>query len=214
MEHANTPAQGRFEFFQELPARPKRPERLTFMLFPDTETSVRIERFGQWFVCRNHMIGTRLKPERLHISLHHVRDDRCLRTKFIYAARQAAEAVSMRPFEVAFRFITSFENGRPHRRPLVLLGEGDAMFDLHGELGAAMVKNGLRAANQFTPHMTLLYGPKAIPVQSIEPIRFMVHEFLLIHSELGLGRYNVLGRWSLNGCFIRKVPAAVSSCSR
>lgn len=199
MEHGKTPAQGSFDFYQELPVRPKRPERLIFMLFPDAETSVHIERFGQWFACRNHLIGTRLRPERLHISLHHVRDDRCLRTKFIYAAKKAAKAVSMRPFEVALRFITSFEGGRPHRRPLVLLGEGDTMFDLHGDLGAAMMENGLRAANQFTPHMTLSNGPKAIPVQSIEPIRFMVHEFVLIHSELGLGRYNVLDRWSLNG---------------
>ncbi|MGM0561812.1 MAG: 2'-5' RNA ligase family protein [Pseudomonadota bacterium] len=199
MVYGNTPTQGTFEFFQELPVRPKRPERLVFMLFPDTETSVHIERIGQKFVCQNHLTGTPLRPERLHISLHHVRDDRCLRTKFIYAAVKAAEAVSIRSFEVAFRFITSFESGRPHRRPLVLLGEGDAMFDLHGDLGAAMVKNGLKAAGQFTPHMTLFYGPKAISTQSIEPIRFMVHELVLIHSELGLGRYSVLGRWSLNG---------------
>lgn len=199
MEHGKTPTQGTFDFYHELPVRPKRPERLVFMLFPDAETAEHIERFGQGFVCRNHLIGTRLRPERLHVSLHHVRDDKCLHTKFVYAAKKAAETVSMRPFEMAFRFITSFESGRPHRRPLVLLGKGDEVFDLHSDLGAAMVENGLRTATQFTPHMTLFYGTKAIPAQSIEPIRFRVQEFVLIHSELGLGRYNVLGRWSLNG---------------
>jgi 2'-5' RNA ligase len=47
--------------------------------------------------------------------------------------------------------------------------------------------------------MTLLYGPTPIPAQPIEPLRFVVAGFSLIHSELGLTRYNVIDRWSLEG---------------
>ncbi|MPZ57576.1 MAG: 2'-5' RNA ligase [Rhizobiales bacterium] len=154
------------------------------------------------FVCEHHLEGARLKTERLHVSLHHAGDYKRLRTKFTYAARQAGKAVSMHPFEMTFRFIKSFEgapstNGRPRRRPLVLLGEGDALLELHKVLGAAMEKNGLRAAEHFTPHMTLFYGAKPIPMQAIKPIRFVVNEFTLIHSELWLTQYNVVDRWSL-----------------
>jgi RNA 2',3'-cyclic 3'-phosphodiesterase len=46
----------------------------------------------------------------------------------------------MHPFEVTFPFITSFERAVPmdntsRRRPLVLLVEGDALFELHKTLG-------------------------------------------------------------------------------
>jgi 2'-5' RNA ligase len=46
--------------------------------------------------------------------------------------------------------------------------------------------------------MTLYYGPQPVPLQAIEPIRFVVREFVLIHSERGLTRYNLLDGWSLD----------------
>jgi 2'-5' RNA ligase len=194
--------QGVFEFYRGLPARPKQPERLFFGLCPDTETALRVDQVRQRFLDQKHWEGRPLKAERLHVSLHHVGDYGRLQTKFLYAARQAGAAISMRPFEVTFRFIKSFEgvpqtDGRPRRRPLVLLAEGDALSELHKILGAAMKKNGLRAAEHFTPHMTLSYGPRVIPVQAIEPICFAVNEFALIHSKLWLTQYHVVDRWSL-----------------
>ena len=194
--------QGVFEFCRDLPVRPRRPERLFFGLFPDAETSLRVGRFGERFIGEHHLEGAQLKTERLHVSLHHVGDYKRLRSKFVYAARQAGKSVSMHPFEMTFCFIKSFEaapstNGRPRRRPLVLLGDGDALLELHKVLGAAMEKCGLRSATHFTPHMTVFYGAKPIPPQAIEPIRFVVKEFALIHSELWLTHYNVVDRWSL-----------------
>jgi RNA 2',3'-cyclic 3'-phosphodiesterase len=173
-----------FEFYKDLSIRPKRPERLFFCLQPDRETCRRVTRFGDRFVSENQLNGTRLAAERLHISLHHVGDYTRLRTKFVYAAEQAGMAVSMGPVEVEFRFVLSFD-GAPQkqgRRPLVLL-----------------TGNGLKAAEDFTPHMTLLYGPRAVPVQEIEPIRFVARHFTLIHSRLGLTRYEVIDRWPLSG---------------
>ena len=196
--------QGVFEFYRNLPARPKRSERLFFGLFPDAETARRIDRFRQRFLDQNHWQGSPLKAERLHVSLHHVGDYTRLRTKFLYAARQVGAAISIRPFEVTFRFVKSFEgappaDGRPSKRPLVLLAEGDAIPELQKILVAEIKKNGLRAAEHFPPpHMTLSYGPRAIPVQAIEPICFAVKEFALIHSELWLTQYHVLDRWSLH----------------
>ena len=191
-----------FEFCRDLPVRPKRPERLFFGLFPDAETSRRVGRFAERFLGEHHLEGPRLETERLHVSLHHVGDYKRLRSKFVYAARQAGNAVSLHPFEMTFRFIKSFDGGpsttgRPRRQPLVLLGEGDALLELHKALGAAMEKSGLRPAERFTPHMTVFYGAKPVATEAIEPIRFVVKEFALIHSELWLTRHQVVDRWSL-----------------
>jgi 2'-5' RNA ligase len=205
--------QREFAFLRDEPARPKRPDRLFFALFPNPQTSYLIARFVERFVRDHRLEGTRLEAARLHLSLHHVGDYPRLRSKFVYAAKQAGGSVFVRPFEVTFRSIRSFEGappigGKPRRRPLVMLGEGEALPDLHQRLCAAMESNGLRAARSFTPHITLLYGPAAVPVQAIEPIRFVVDEFALVHSRLWLTQYDVIGRWPLRGETRRRVPAA------
>jgi RNA 2',3'-cyclic 3'-phosphodiesterase len=196
------PAQGAFYFYRDLPARPKRPERLFFALFPDTERSILVDQFRWQFLHDLGLSGAEVKIERLHISLHHVGDYRRIRSKFTYAAEQAGKAVSVPPFEITFRFIKSFEgapsfDGKPRNRPLVLLGEGSSLLEIHKALGAAMEKNGLRTAEHFTPHMTLFYSSTLVPLQAIKPISFMVSEFTLIHSELWLTRYNRLKSWPL-----------------
>jgi RNA 2',3'-cyclic 3'-phosphodiesterase len=196
--------QGAFSFYGNEPARPKRPERLFYALFPDPITSRRIGQFSEQFIRQHRLEGTPIKRARRHLTLQPVGDYPRLRSKFVYAARQAGHAVSMSPFDVEFGFIMSFEGapslgGMPRRRPLVMLGAGEGLLELHKILGATMIKNGLRATAHFTPHMTLLYGPKPILVQPIEPIRFVVTEFALVHSELWRTHYNMIDRWSLKG---------------
>lgn len=191
-----------FDFYHPLPTRPKRPERIFFALFPDAETALGTGRFAREFVLGNHLNGKLLEVARLHISIQHVGDYKRLPSRYIYAASKAGDAVSMHPFEMAFRFITSFEaapavNGRGRKRPLVLLGEGDAVLELHRTLGAAMEEWGLRPSRHITPHMTLFYGPQAVPMQAVEPIHVVVNEFVLVHSKRGLGQYEMLERWRL-----------------
>jgi 2'-5' RNA ligase len=192
--------QGEFDFGERLPWRPSKPERLIFMLMPSAEVATRTGFFAQRFISDNRLPGRPLLTERLHVSVHHVGDYRRLRSRNVYAALLAGAAVSMSPFEVTARFIRTFQgaparDGRPPKRPLVLLCEGDGLFELHGQVGAGMRGVGLRAADGFVPHMTLLYGPQAVPMQAIEPIRFMAEELVLIHSERGLTRYTALWRW-------------------
>jgi 2'-5' RNA ligase len=69
---------------------------------------------------------------------------------------------------------------------------GDSLFR---ELGLQR----MRAGGLAMPHMTLFYSGQRIRPVDIEPIRFRVDRFYLIHSERGLTRYNVLGCWLLNG---------------
>lgn len=193
-----------FEVYRDWPIRPKRADGLFFALLPDSRLSGRIAQFGERFTRDHRLEGKPLAVERLHVSLQNVGEYPQLRSKFVYAATKAGDAVVSRPFDLEFDSIMSFagtpaRDGQPRRRPLVIMGRTDALSDLHRTLGRAMQTNGLRAAASFLPHMTLHYGPKPVAMQPIEPIRFAVREFTLIHSERGLGRYNMLGRWRLRG---------------
>jgi len=193
---------GSFEFYRAPPRRPIRPERLFFGTMVEAAFGRQVDECRDRFVRDNDLKGARLKTERLHISYHHVGDYKRLPPKFVYGGTQAGQSVSMPSFEVTFGVIASFESmprrdGRPPRWPVVLLGEGDGVFELHKTLGAAMERFGLTTVEHFVPHMTLFYSSRPITPQAIKPIRFRVNEFTLIHSEVGLTRYNILHRWRL-----------------
>jgi RNA 2',3'-cyclic 3'-phosphodiesterase len=196
--------QAAFDFYDELPKRPARPERLFFALFPGAERGRDAMRFAKKFQHANNIGAKLLRADRLHVSLHHVGDYKILRPKFTYAASLAAASISIKPFQVTFRFIESFEGppqgkGEPPKRPLVLLGEGGPLTELHDALGAALREIGLKAAETFTPHMTLSYGPDRVPRQAIDPISFTADRFDLIHSRLWLTQYRTIDSWQLHG---------------
>jgi 2'-5' RNA ligase len=110
-------------------------------------------------------------------------------------AIEAAAAVTSTPFEVAFDRVTSFAGSDA----LVLRGgdgvDGIVMF--HHDLGVAMRKSGLSAGSQFTPHITLLYDGRRIEEQFIEPIRWTVRDFVLVHRLRGRTMHIPLERWRL-----------------
>jgi len=175
-------------------------DRLFFCMMPDEAAGGRVMRLGDHIFLQHRLGGSRLRRDRLHMSLHHVGDYPHLPSKAVYAARLAARAVMSAPFDIWLRAVHSFEPA-PHkqnRRPLVLLGDGgEALMMLFRTLGAAMLRNGLKAAATFTPHVTLSYGPQPVPTQPIEPIRFQAKDFVLIRSRLGLTQYEVIDRWPL-----------------
>lgn len=136
-----------------------------------------------------------LQLKRLHISLQHIRDDKRLRQKYVFAAKRAANAVVAEAFDVCFDRIVTFPAGRPDRRATVLLGGGTALMDLQRRLGAALISNGLRGALSFNPHITLFYSPRSVVPQQVDPLHFTIRTFSLVHSERGLTKYNILESW-------------------
>ena len=192
---------GSFEFYRDLPRRPKRPERLFFATFAGAAGHEIAERQDA-IIRDNGLNGAPIKTDRLHLSHHHVGDYERLPPTSVFAGTQAGQAVSMPSFEVTFGVIASFEamprrDGRPPRWPVVLGGEGDGLFEFHKALSAAMQRFGLKTVEHFAPHITLLYSSRPITPRAIKPIRLRVSEFCLIHSEMGLTRYNILHRWRL-----------------
>lgn len=69
-------------------------------------------------------------------------------------------------------------------------------------LGMIRAEVPIRAGWRSTPHATLLYRRGEPLRQCIDPTSWTVTEFLLIHSHVGFGLHEELGRWPL------RVPAS------
>jgi 2'-5' RNA ligase len=67
-------------------------------------------------------------------------------------------------------------------------------------LVAELRRAGLRikTRDHFTPHLTLLYASGTVAPRAVQPVSWVVREFVLVHSQIGRNLpYQVLGRWPL-----------------
>ncbi|WP_211467586.1 2'-5' RNA ligase family protein [Collimonas silvisoli] len=174
-------------------------DRLFFAIIPTADAVAAIVRqrglLRDGYGLKGRLIGS----GRLHVTLSYLGDYLGLPPDIVTAAMTAAASVRAAPFEVEFDRTMSFR-GRPRNHPLVLLGNNGvaALRAFQQTLGMAQERAGLGTAeSHYTPHMTLLYDNYSLPVRSIEPISWTVHEFVLVHSLLGQTRHVTLARWPL-----------------
>jgi 2'-5' RNA ligase len=183
-------------------ARQQPTDRLFFAVFPDDTAAGQIAAAASGLRDENRLRGRPLETGRFHVTLHHVDDYLGLPPDVVDAVSAAAETVRSAPFEVEFDYAASF-SGRPGNRPFVLRGGAglDALKAFRGKLAEALVRTGVgrKPSAQFVPHVTLLYDHLAIQQRPVEPIRWIVREFVLVHSLLGRTRHIPLARWPLNG---------------
>jgi 2'-5' RNA ligase len=137
--------------------------------------------------------------DRLHITLQFVSWEREAVHRFLPQAEAIVSRLPLAPFEVSLTEALSCQSGR-RGHPLVLGGENPAIEALCRGLGDAMRHLGLGSfvKRSVTPHLTLLYDPKLVPAQPIEPISWRATELTLIHSVQGHSRHDVLARWPLS----------------
>lgn len=175
--------------------------RFFFAAMPDPDTAARIAEMAGRSRAEMHVKANLLRTAHLHITLHHLGDFAHAPEIVVARACAAATNIDVPPFGVTFDQIGSF-NGRPEHYPLVLkasagLGE---LIDFHQGLGDVLRGAGLRISRaRFVPHLTLLYDERRFNPCAIGPFTWTVREFVLIHSWLGKGRYDVKGRWLLRG---------------
>jgi RNA 2',3'-cyclic 3'-phosphodiesterase len=168
---------------------------LFFSIFPDQAAAVRIANTAEHFRRAYGLKAAALLTDRFHVTVRGLGNYDGLPRSVVAKAIEAGVAVMSRPFEVAFDRVTSFAGSDA----LVLRGgdgvDGIVMF--HHDLGVAMRKSGLSAGSQFTPHITLLYERRRIEEHFIEPIRWTVRDFVLVHSLHGRTMHIPLERWHL-----------------
>jgi 2'-5' RNA ligase len=197
------PQQSLFPEAEAPPPPPLGPftDRLFFAIFPDAATADRIARTAGRLKAENGLRGRPLQTGRFHLTLHHVDDYHGLPRDVVSAICRAAETVRFAPFEVEFDRAMSF-SGRSGNRPFVLRG-GDGLSTLEAfqsRLVQVLIQaRAGRRPGKFVPHVTLLYDNMVVQERPIEPIRWMVGEFVLVHSLLGQTQHVPLARWSLDG---------------
>jgi len=169
--------------------------RVFLAAVPDAVAAARIYRLARVLRHAHKFNGNVIEPERLHVSLFSLGE---LSEQIVRVACEAAAEVRVPPFEVLFDRSVSFR-GKTGNRPLVLVGDDglDRLKAFRRTLGFAMAKKGLKylAKRDFTPHVTLLYADRTVEEYPIEPIRWTVNEFVLIHSMRG---HVHLARWPLH----------------
>ena len=172
-------------------------ERLFFAVMPDPMTAERVAELADGLREEHGLLGHPLAPERLHVTLHHLGDYAGLPPSLLPKVRQAAARVRMPEFEVCFDQVGSFACGA--KNPFVLRSEygAELLNGLHEELARCLHGVGGKLDPRFTPHMTLLYDRRRLPIQPVQPFRWFVREFILVRSFLGQGRYQIEGRWQL-----------------
>lgn len=166
--------------------------RLFFAAVPDVDAAANIYRVAG-ILKQAHRFTRKLIPRECpHVSLLFLGrgSEQLLRD-----AREAVAGVKMTPFEVSFDRTASFCGG-PGNYPFVLVGGDtlDRLKSLGHRLGAAVAESGMarRVRGDFTPHVTLLYGDRAVEEYPVAPIRWTVNEFVLIHSLQG---HRHVARW-------------------
>jgi 2'-5' RNA ligase len=182
-------------------AAPEPTDRLFFGIYPEASAATQIERLARNLSEDHRLSGTPIGTERFHVTLYHINDYVGLPQGIVTTALQAAATVASTPFDVTFDYAASF-SGRPGQLPFVLRSENGVatLKTFQTNLIKALQRVGLaRSTGVFIPHVTLLYDARSVPVQPIAPVSWTAHEFVLVHSELGKTRHNVLGRWPLNG---------------
>lgn len=196
------PDQSAFDFVIGQPRRPQRPERLFLGLFPDEPARLAAHGVGREIASEFGLTGDLLPIDRLHTSLAHTSDRKRVHSKDEFAADLVARTVSIPPFEITYSRLASFpgapKKDRPLEHPLVLLADDGPVMELRAALGAGLRKFQYRVPESFRPHLTLSYNRQFLATRAIEPITFVVKEFVLVHSRLWLTQYRILRRWSLH----------------
>src|SRR5580693_3756018 len=156
---------------------------LFFSIFPDQAAAARIANTAEHFRRAYGFEKAPLLTDRFHVTVHGLGNYDGLPRSVVAKAIAAGMAVSEKPFDVAFDRVTSFAGSDA----LVLRGRDsvDGLVMFHQSLAIAMWNSGLCASLQFKPHITLLYDGRRIEEQFIEPIRWTVRDFVLVHSLRG-----------------------------
>jgi 2'-5' RNA ligase len=183
-------------------------DRLVFMALPSDSTARNLCHIAHELKHKYQLRGQPFPPDRLHLSILHVRDYYGFPHAVVERLTKAVSEIRFPPVEIVLDRVMSFSGTQidPHTEDsyaLVLLADRVTaeLRALRGALQSAMEKAGVkpRYRSQFKPHLTLLYDKHHHIDEKIEPIRRTIREFVLVDSLCGKTQYRELGRWPLIG---------------
>lgn len=147
--------------------------------------------------------GDPMPGDRLHITLHSLgRFLNGVPREVLELALTVGNAMDYEPFGVSLNLLQS-RGGAGGVGTVELAAQGCAARELRRfqrALGNTMRRMGFgesQIRSHFNPHMTLHYQHKGIDRTTVAPITWTAMQFALVDSFYGLGRHDVLARWSL-----------------
>lgn len=176
--------------------------RLFFALMPDDATRERLATVaGALRASRPGLRARWIHPDRYHAPLHFLGDHAALRPGLVEDAIAAADKLRAASFNWTLDGVTSFRGREP---PCVLHGVETCapLQALWSALGKtlALAGQGARLERSFTPHVTLAYSHGTmLESAEVDAVEWPVTDFVLVHSVVGQGGYQTLGRWPLTG---------------
>ena len=150
-------------------------------------------------LCAKHGLIGRVSPAVLHVTICPIAYLPKLSDEDIDAARKVAGSLVAEPFEMILDRIRTYPNGQ-ERLPLVAFADnGVPRAGLFRHALIADLRRGGFMIHRKLPklHMTLLYDRRTVAEEPIDPIRWIVRDFALVHSIHGEGRHVLLGQWPL-----------------
>jgi RNA 2',3'-cyclic 3'-phosphodiesterase len=187
------------DLFGEGTSVPKR--RIFFALVPDAQAAEAITQLAESMKAANGLKGNLIKPEHLHMTLHHLGDHPNFPYELVEQASRVGKAIRAMPFQFTLDRVMSFNN-RNINKPFVLTTQQPSaeLIAFQKNLGLELIKAGLKqfVDKQFTPHSTMLYDPLMLKEQVVEPITWKASEFVLVDSHLGETHHEHLQRWPLS----------------
>lgn len=173
-----------------------------FAILPDREVRAQIVEVADRFRKSHRVKGVPVAVDNLHLGLCPMGRLERPRQPLEAALLAAASAVQVRGFQVSLDSAMRF-TAKDGQFPFVLCADGSstqAALELRKGIAAAQLALGLRvpAVSNFIPHVTLQHAHLIDLIEeSIPPIQWPVHEFVLIRTFFGHSRHEVVGRWPL-----------------
>lgn len=195
----SAPAQGSLAGF-EPPAPAGEVHRLFFALWPDEATRAALAERAAALRAQNPERARWVGAHRYHMTLYFLGDRPVLDEPVLARASEAVAALGTGAFDLTVDRAGSFGN-RSVPWWLGCAHTPAALNDLHGALGEALVRAGVRLyePKRLVPHITIARDAgRRLEDLPIPPLTWRVDRFVLIHSVLGpKSEYRVAGEWLL-----------------
>jgi 2'-5' RNA ligase len=179
------------------PRKPKPDQRYFFGAFPGVARAEPFLRAARRIQDEAGVVAKPIEVGRSHCTIHLVGDFlRPLPEDFIARLIRAMDDIRFGSFPVGFGRVANYGHGG--RAVVLEATEGLAdLAELHRLVLSALVRHGLSPVRSldYRPHVTLFYSDQKVSERLIEPARWLVTEFSLVHSLLGKTQHTHLARW-------------------
>ncbi len=175
---------------------------LFFAVMPDTQAAQKIAALARDLQSAHGLKGNLIDATQLHVSIFLYDHFINLSERDVRGAMMLANRIVLESFKARFDIAKGFrsQSRLSHQYPFVLC-QSQPCYDfinLRQGFTEFFRKHNVTLPDAITPHVTMLYSDTLGPTQPVEPIEWVVEEFVLLRRHIGKHLpYSILGKWPL-----------------